>query len=69
MKIAALIVAAGRGTRSVGPIAKQWQPLSDRRVIDWTVDKFQFFNVKLMVLHPNEMDTQLFQIRPQLSVV
>ncbi len=55
MKTAALIVAAGRGTRAGGPIPKQWQPLAGRRVIDWTVDKFQFCDIKVLVLHPDDL--------------
>ncbi|PTX55959.1 2-C-methyl-D-erythritol 2,4-cyclodiphosphate synthase [Litoreibacter ponti] len=37
---AAVIVAAGRGTRAGGEIAKQWQELAGRRVIDWTCAAF-----------------------------
>jgi len=40
MTSAALIVAAGRGTRAGGDLPKQWQPLAGRRVIDWTLDAF-----------------------------
>jgi len=40
MTCAALIVAAGRGTRAGGDQPKQWQPLLGRRVIDWTLDAF-----------------------------
>ena len=39
--IAALIVAAGRGTRAGGNIPKQWQPLNGKRVIDQTILAFQ----------------------------
>ena len=40
MTCAALIVAAGSGTRAGGDLPKQWQPLLGRRVIDWTLDAF-----------------------------
>ena len=40
-KIAALIVAAGRGTRAGGTSPKQWQPLRGKRVIDHTLAAFQ----------------------------
>src|SRR6056297_4163808 len=40
MTNAALIVAAGRGSRAGGDLPKQWQPLAGRRVIDWTLDAF-----------------------------
>ncbi|WP_158963765.1 bifunctional 2-C-methyl-D-erythritol 4-phosphate cytidylyltransferase/2-C-methyl-D-erythritol 2,4-cyclodiphosphate synthase [Chachezhania sediminis] len=38
---AALIVAAGRGTRAGGGLAKQWRMIAGRRVIDWTIDAFR----------------------------
>src|SRR6056297_1275685 len=40
MTNAALIVAAGRGSRAGGDLPKQWQPVAGRRVIDWTLDAF-----------------------------
>ena len=55
---AAIIVAAGRGTRAGGDIAKQWQTLAGRRVIDWTLDAYRAaagVDRIVMVLHPQEM--------------
>lgn len=40
MQIAALIVAAGRGSRAGGVVPKQWQVVSGKRVIDHTIDLF-----------------------------
>ncbi|MEM8577492.1 MAG: 2-C-methyl-D-erythritol 4-phosphate cytidylyltransferase [Pseudomonadota bacterium] len=40
MTNAALIVAAGRGTRAGGPVPKQWQPLAGARVLDVTLGLF-----------------------------
>ena len=40
-KIAALIVAAGQGTRAGGDLPKQWQVVAGRRIADWTRDRFQ----------------------------
>ena len=37
---AAIIVAAGRGTRAGPGAPKQWRALAGRRVIDWTLDAF-----------------------------
>ncbi|MFD2739324.1 bifunctional 2-C-methyl-D-erythritol 4-phosphate cytidylyltransferase/2-C-methyl-D-erythritol 2,4-cyclodiphosphate synthase [Sulfitobacter aestuarii] len=58
MRIAALIVAAGRGTRAGGEIAKQWQKLAGARVIDHTLAAFsthpQVARI-VLVLHPDEM--------------
>ncbi|WP_323775641.1 bifunctional 2-C-methyl-D-erythritol 4-phosphate cytidylyltransferase/2-C-methyl-D-erythritol 2,4-cyclodiphosphate synthase [Leisingera sp.] len=50
MTTAALIVAAGRGTRAGGGTPKQWRPLKTRRVIDWTLDAFEKAGVDLTVL-------------------
>ncbi|WP_109665649.1 bifunctional 2-C-methyl-D-erythritol 4-phosphate cytidylyltransferase/2-C-methyl-D-erythritol 2,4-cyclodiphosphate synthase [Roseicyclus mahoneyensis] len=39
-RIAALIVAAGRGTRAGGGLPKQWRPVAGRSVAQWTLDAF-----------------------------
>lgn len=57
-RVAAVIVAAGRGTRAGGEVAKQWQPLAGKRVIDWTVAAFRCCPVIseiVVVLHPDEL--------------
>ena len=59
MTCAALIVAAGRGTRAGGDQPKQWQPLAGRRVIDRTLDALAAvpqITRRVLVLHPAEMD-------------
>ena len=57
MTRAALIVAAGRGTRAGGALPKQWQPLAGRRVIDWTVASLAPHVTRtVLVLHPDDMD-------------
>ena len=56
---AAVIVAAGRGTRAGGEIAKQWQPLAGKRVLDWTIEAFRtspFIGRIVVVVHPDEID-------------
>lgn len=58
MTTAALIVAAGRGTRAGGDCPKQWQPLLGRHVIDWTLDAFlgaEGIDHILVVLHPDDL--------------
>ncbi len=58
MIVAAIIVAAGHGARAGGPIPKQWQPLAGRRVIDWTLARFQThprINRLVLVLHPDNL--------------
>lgn len=59
MKIAAVIVAAGRGLRAGGDIPKQWQPLGNQRVIDHTLAKFvnhPSIERVIVVLHPDDID-------------
>ena len=59
MRVCALIVAAGRGTRAGGPRPKQWQQLGQRRVIDHTLAAFQnhpqIADIAI-VLHLDDMD-------------
>lgn len=58
MDIAAIIVAAGRGTRAGGEVPKQWRRLHGRRVADWTVAAFQQHprvGRVVLVLHPDDL--------------
>lgn len=41
MKTAAIIVAAGRGTRAGGDLPKQWREISGRKVIEHTISVFE----------------------------
>ncbi|MFW8593014.1 bifunctional 2-C-methyl-D-erythritol 4-phosphate cytidylyltransferase/2-C-methyl-D-erythritol 2,4-cyclodiphosphate synthase [Cribrihabitans neustonicus] len=69
MTTAALIVAAGRGTRAGGGLPKQWRPLKGRRVIDWTLDAFEKAGVERIVLVLSAEDAQAweeFSARPGL---
>jgi len=62
MTIAALIVAAGRGTRAGGPIAKQWQEIAGRRCADWALKAFlehPAINHTAVALHPDDIDRPL----------
>ncbi|MCR8827243.1 2-C-methyl-D-erythritol 4-phosphate cytidylyltransferase [Pseudosulfitobacter koreensis] len=58
MTCAAIIVAAGRGVRAGGTVAKQWQPLCGKRVIDHTLAAFlshpQIAHV-VLVLHADDI--------------
>lgn len=59
MTHAAIIVAAGRGTRAGGDNPKQWQSLAGRRVVDWTVAAFESvteIGPIVLVLHPDDLD-------------
>jgi 2-C-methyl-D-erythritol 4-phosphate cytidylyltransferase/2-C-methyl-D-erythritol 2,4-cyclodiphosphate synthase len=59
MSTAALIVAAGRGTRAGGAVPKQWRTLAGGRVIDHTVAAFERhpgIDRIVLVLHPDDLD-------------
>ncbi len=72
MRTAALIVAAGRGTRAGGEIAKQWQVLAGRRVADWTVGVFEAHEAidRIVIVHAAEdlTEVQGFAERGHLCV-
>ncbi|WP_425038871.1 bifunctional 2-C-methyl-D-erythritol 4-phosphate cytidylyltransferase/2-C-methyl-D-erythritol 2,4-cyclodiphosphate synthase [Primorskyibacter sp. S187A] len=57
-KTAALIVAAGRGTRAGPGAPKQWRALAGARVIDWTLRAFDLPQIdeRIVVLHAEDMD-------------
>lgn len=57
-RIAALIVAAGRGNRAGGEVPKQWQYVAGQRVIEWTLAAFQShpqITHIALVLHADDM--------------
>ena len=59
MSIAALIVAAGRGSRAGGAKPKQWQHIAGRPVIEHTLERFARhprIDRIMVVLHPDDMD-------------
>ncbi|MBN2760238.1 MAG: bifunctional 2-C-methyl-D-erythritol 4-phosphate cytidylyltransferase/2-C-methyl-D-erythritol 2,4-cyclodiphosphate synthase [Rhodobacteraceae bacterium] len=55
---AAIIVAAGRGTRAGQGLPKQWRKLAGRPVLAWTLDALRAGGVSrlVLVLHPDDMD-------------
>ncbi|MBM9595552.1 bifunctional 2-C-methyl-D-erythritol 4-phosphate cytidylyltransferase/2-C-methyl-D-erythritol 2,4-cyclodiphosphate synthase [Roseitranquillus sediminis] len=59
MATAAVIVAAGRGTRAGGGLPKQWQSLRGRTLVAWVLEAFRVSPLVdriCLVLHPNDMD-------------
>jgi 2-C-methyl-D-erythritol 4-phosphate cytidylyltransferase/2-C-methyl-D-erythritol 2,4-cyclodiphosphate synthase len=56
MTVAAIIVAAGRGTRAGGRLPKQWQMLAGKPVLVHTVAAFEgAVDRLLLVLHPDDV--------------
>lgn len=58
MKTAALIVAAGRGTRAGAGAPKQWRALCGQRVIDWTLNAFDLPGIehRAVVIHRDDSE-------------
>ena len=54
MDTAALIVAAGRGTRAGGPLPKQWQTVAGKPVARWTLERFAPLARLVLVIHPDD---------------
>ncbi len=57
-KTAAIIVAAGRGTRAGGEIPKQWQQLRGRQVASYTIERFldhPRIDQVVLVMHPDDI--------------
>ena len=55
MTTAAIIVAAGRGTRAGGDLPKQWQKLAGRPVVAHALDAFAGME-RLLVIHPDDRE-------------
>jgi 2-C-methyl-D-erythritol 4-phosphate cytidylyltransferase/2-C-methyl-D-erythritol 2,4-cyclodiphosphate synthase len=59
MTTAAVIVAAGRGTRAGGGVPKQWRHVHGRPVAAWTLAAFArnpAFSRLILVVHPDDID-------------
>jgi 2-C-methyl-D-erythritol 4-phosphate cytidylyltransferase / 2-C-methyl-D-erythritol 2,4-cyclodiphosphate synthase len=56
-ELAAIIVAAGRGSRAGGEIPKQWQRVAGRIVLDWTLDALRAAGLSrlVLVLHADDL--------------
>ena len=72
MTTAAIIVAAGRGTRAGGDLPKQWQTLGDRPVAAYAMARFAAHpavSQLVLVLHPDDIETKLWPRDPQATIV
>ena len=73
MTTAALIVAAGRGIRAGGGLAKQWRSIKGQRVVDWTLRTFNQSSVDhiVLVLPSDDSDDiwHSFSSTPELILV
>ncbi|KUP92547.1 bifunctional 2-C-methyl-D-erythritol 4-phosphate cytidylyltransferase/2-C-methyl-D-erythritol 2,4-cyclodiphosphate synthase [Tritonibacter horizontis] len=67
MTTAVLIVAAGKGTRAGGGLAKQWRTLAGRPVIEWTIEAFKQVGLdRIVVVRDPHSAAQILEQRTDL---
>ncbi len=57
MSTVAIIVAAGKGNRAGGKVAKQWRSIAGKLVVDWSIDAFKnhdLVDFVIVVLPPDK---------------
>ncbi|MFA5539711.1 MAG: 2-C-methyl-D-erythritol 4-phosphate cytidylyltransferase, partial [Gemmobacter sp.] len=71
MQTAAIIVAAGRGSRMGGEVPKQWRLLAGQPVLAHSLAAFRAAGVGriLLVLHPDDMDRAAPLLGPGVEAV
>jgi len=69
MTTAAIITAAGRGTRAGGAVPKQWRLLAGRSVLARAVAAFGFCDRVVVVLHPEDMPRGLEEFGGGVTLV
>lgn len=72
MTTAAIIVAAGRGTRAGGDLPKQWQTLRGQPVAAHAMARFAAhpsISQLVLVLHPNDIETNLWPQDTEATIV
>lgn len=72
MTTAAIIVAAGRGTRAGGDLPKQWQQLRGQSIASHAMAPFanhEAVTQLILVLHPDDLETDLWPRTPVAGVV
>jgi 2-C-methyl-D-erythritol 4-phosphate cytidylyltransferase/2-C-methyl-D-erythritol 2,4-cyclodiphosphate synthase len=66
---AALITAAGRGTRAGDGPPKQWRDLAGRPVLDRTLTAFAGFERIVLVVHPDDMGQAIARYAGGITIV
>ncbi|WP_299904724.1 bifunctional 2-C-methyl-D-erythritol 4-phosphate cytidylyltransferase/2-C-methyl-D-erythritol 2,4-cyclodiphosphate synthase [uncultured Paracoccus sp.] len=66
---AAIITAAGRGTRAGGGEPKQWRALRGRPVLAHTLDRFAGFERVILTVHPEDMARALNLFAGQVTIL
>lgn len=66
---AALITAAGRGTRAGNGLPKQWRDLAGRPILDRTLTAFAGFERIVLVVHPDDMAQAIARYAGGITIV
>ena len=66
---AAIITAAGRGTRAGGDQPKQWQPLAGRSILARTLDAFAGFDRVVLTVHADDMARAIAEFAGRCTIV
>lgn len=66
---AAIITAAGRGSRAGGGEPKQWRALSGRSVLARSLEAFAGFDRVVLVVHPDEMARAIHDFAGGITIV
>ncbi|WP_295047912.1 bifunctional 2-C-methyl-D-erythritol 4-phosphate cytidylyltransferase/2-C-methyl-D-erythritol 2,4-cyclodiphosphate synthase [uncultured Paracoccus sp.] len=66
---AAIVTAAGRGTRAGGETPKQWRDLAGRSVLARAVEAFAGFDRLVLVVHPDDMARAIADFGGRVTIV
>ncbi len=70
MRHAAIIVAAGRGSRAGGPLPKQWQDVAGRSVAAWTLARLAGAETRVLVVNEADIDrARALAATPDIRIV
>ena len=66
---AAIVTAAGRGSRAGGEVPKQWRTLAGRSVLARALDAFAGFPRVVLVVHPDDMGRAIAEFSGPVTIV
>lgn len=66
---AAIVTAAGRGSRTGGDQPKQWRDLAGRSVLARALDAFAGFDRVVLVVHPDDMARAIAEFAGPITIV
>ena len=66
---AAVVTAAGRGTRAGGGLPKQWRNLQGRSILAHSLDAFCDFDRVVLVVHPDDLAQAMAEFGGRVTIV